>query len=528
LLLRIPIPAFYFDATDEAKWVVIDGVQRLTAIARFVLDENMLKENLGSEIKQLKLCELEILRDLEGKTYNELESTLQFRVLETRVTLYTIVPGTPANVKYNIFKRINTSGVLLSPQEIRNTFNAEATGFLDALATSDEFLIATNWRVKDLRRDDQEYVLRFIAFTLSSYEEYENPDFDQFLRDAMAKLNQMLPDDRDKCEETFKNAMSAAHQIFGTDAFCKANAVKYLDEIDPALFEMWAVHLGQLSDDDRELLSERKEYVTHQFRHLLLNDTNLCEVSAPNQESPERLKQRFETVGDFINDMLRTEDPWENIEAKYPIGSAVTGKVVKVYRTGVEVELETDVQGFIETSELWKTISMDDEILRYGDKINLVVLDIDEAHRRISLSLKQHVEDKYEFGSMVEAKIVGLVLFGAIAELEKGVVGLIPGNNISSGHGNPELHINDTVMVLVLVIRNQNIVLSYKWHTQKQHSEQVWKSLSEKYPVGSEIRGQIVGMVPFGAFVELEDGLQGLIRRSELSWTKLPRIDSSL
>lgn len=161
ILIRIPLPAFYMDATDEDRWLVVDGLQRLTTLRRFILT------------KELKLRGLQFLTNLEGKTYDELSRNLQRRIDETQVIVYLIEKGSPAEVKFNIFRRINTEGLPLSSQEIRHAlFQGKATDLLTKLAQSSEFKQAIDNGISDNRMADRESILRFLTFTITPYTNY--------------------------------------------------------------------------------------------------------------------------------------------------------------------------------------------------------------------------------------------------------------------------------------------------------------------------------------------------------------------
>ena len=152
LLIRIPIPAFYFDASDDERWLVIDGLQRLSTIRDFVSDK-------------MHLTGLEFLHNLEGKTYSELSISLQRRIDETEVVCYVILPGTPPRVKFDIFRRINTGGEPLSPQEIRHALNAGiCTELLKSLSESDAFKAATMNGIQRRRMADMECIMRYLTF----------------------------------------------------------------------------------------------------------------------------------------------------------------------------------------------------------------------------------------------------------------------------------------------------------------------------------------------------------------------------
>ena len=300
ILIRIPLPAFYMDATDEDKWVVIDGLQRLTTLKMFVNDQS------------LKLSDLEFLTHLEGKTFNDLPRNLQRRIIETQVTTYLIEKGTPAAVKFNIFKRINTGGLPLSLQEIRHALNiGKSTRLLEELSKLPEFRDATAGGIASNRMADREFVLRFLAFVIHPYNEYKATEFDSFLSDVMEEINGMGEEDIDELKQKFSLAMKAAHQIFDNDAFRKrysAEASRSL--VNKALFESWAVNLSVLSDSKIQQLIDKKEQLKEKFIQLMNEETP---VSEPRFESSisqgtgdtRKVKRRFSAIEKLIQEVLK-------------------------------------------------------------------------------------------------------------------------------------------------------------------------------------------------------------------------------
>ncbi|SFV72457.1 DUF262 domain-containing protein [Desulfovibrio piger] len=293
LMLRIPIPAFYFDGTDDEKWLVVDGLQRLTAIRRFVIDQD------------LKLCDLEYLKEHEGKTFSELPRPLQRAIREADLVWYLIMPGTPDNVKFDVFRRINTGGLPLSSQEIRHALNGKpVTDVIRKLAESEEFKQATAYGLSDKRMDDRECVTRFLVFAVFPPESYDKDDFDAFLNTGMRYLNthaELLDD----LQRRFLRAMRAAERIFGNDAFRKryySNATRF--PVNKALFESWSVNLDTCTDEELQMLEQKKDNLKEAFMRLMREDSVFEKAVTQGTGSISRVRCRFQAIRELIQGVL--------------------------------------------------------------------------------------------------------------------------------------------------------------------------------------------------------------------------------
>ncbi len=292
LLIRIPLPAFYFDATNDEEWIVVDGLQRLTTLKRFVI------------AKAFALKKLDFLTEYENKKYDELPRSLQRRINETQVTVYLIEKGTPPKVKFTLFKRINTGGLPLSTQEIRHALNqGEATKLLVKLSKSTEFRIATVNSIRDERMADRECVLRFLAFTISSPDSYKE-DLDNFLNVAMETLNLMNPAQLSNLETRFLCAMKTASEIFGKNAFRRPSQSGGHSPISKALYEVWAVNLAALTNSQTKLLIERKDTVNSSFLELL-KEREFDNAISQSTGVTRKVKYRFKAIQKLIEEVLK-------------------------------------------------------------------------------------------------------------------------------------------------------------------------------------------------------------------------------
>lgn len=212
ILLGLPLPSFYFSEDPVSqKLSIIDGLQRICSIRDFVLEKE----------EPLKLEGLQFLKNFEGLTFSQLERPEVKRIKSLKITMNTLRKGTPLDVKYIIFQRVNTAGVPLTPQEMRHALNqGPAAIFIKDLADMESFKKATNYSVDSKRMQDRDFVNRFIAFYIG-YEDYMG-DLDMFLNDKMGELNKMTSEQRDDIRVSFDKAMKCCYAIFEKDTFRQA------------------------------------------------------------------------------------------------------------------------------------------------------------------------------------------------------------------------------------------------------------------------------------------------------------------
>lgn len=247
ILISFPLPAFFFDATDDNYWLIVDGLQRLSSIRNFCV------------LKTLRLTNLEFLTHLNGKRWNDLSEDLHRIIEETQVVIYKILPGTPTDVKFNIFKRINTGGLTLEPQEIRHAlFQGVPAKFIAELAESKAFLRATRKKIRSHRMLDRDFINRFLAFYLFGYENYQ-PDLDTFMSKAMAALYKLDKNQLAKIKYDFETSMLTALKVFGKEAFRKIGInTNRLSPINKALFDALSAQLALISDIERgKIITDR-------------------------------------------------------------------------------------------------------------------------------------------------------------------------------------------------------------------------------------------------------------------------------
>ncbi|MEK6717868.1 MAG: 30S ribosomal protein S1 [candidate division NC10 bacterium] len=224
----------------------------------------------------------------------------------------------------------------------------------------------------------------------------------------------------------------------------------------------------------------------------------------------------------------RLPDPWEAVEQKYPVGAKLKGKVVSLTDYGAFVELEEGIEGLVHISEMsWtQRVKHPSKVVAIGDAVDVVVLDVDRANKRISLGMRQaepnpwnFIEERYPVGTRVEGRVRNLADFGAFVELEEGIDGLIHVSDMSwtkrVRHPSEILKKGEKVEAIVLHVDKANHRISLGL---KQIQQDPWQAaVPEKYRVGMDVKGKVVRTTDFGAFVELEDGVEGLLHVSELS-----------
>ena len=292
LLLRIPVPAFYFAQDENGLFQVVDGVQRLTVINSFMKNEFKLKN-----LEYLTECNGKWFKNVKYKEEDSLDGVYTRRIKQTQLFVNIIDPQTPGKVKYDIFKRINTGGKALNNQEIRNCLaNKKTRDLLRELSKSKSFLEATRGSISSTRMADEELVLRFIAFYLidnnrSTVSEYKG-GMDLLLDETIETLNsasvELLIDIRKK----FLVSMEGAFYLFSDRAFRKANY------INKALFLGVSRVLSRYTIE--EIKQKNKEEIMAKLNDKITNDVQFRGALSMGTNDAKNVKAVYDTVSDIL------------------------------------------------------------------------------------------------------------------------------------------------------------------------------------------------------------------------------------
>ncbi len=234
----------------------------------------------------------------------------------------------------------------------------------------------------------------------------------------------------------------------------------------------------------------------------------------------------------------KSADPWELVEKKFPLNSKIKGTVVNITNYGVFLELEKGIEGLIHISELsWtKHISHPSQMLSIGDVVEAIVINIDQANNKIALSIKRteldpwlKIKEKYPKGSKVKGKIRTVMDYGVFVEMEEGIEGLIHISDLSWSsrieNTSKLIKKGEKIEVLILDIDLNQRKISLG---RKQLLPNPWEEIDKKYKVGMEINGIVTKVTDFGAFVEIEDGIEGLLHISQMKDEKSDSVNETI
>ncbi|MEI3040238.1 MAG: 30S ribosomal protein S1 [Victivallales bacterium] len=234
----------------------------------------------------------------------------------------------------------------------------------------------------------------------------------------------------------------------------------------------------------------------------------------------------------------KTKNPWDEVEAKYPIGSTVKGRIVNIMPYGAFVEIEQGVEGLIHVSEMsWtKRVTKAGDIVSVGEEVEAVVLDIDKEGKKISLGLRQKTRnpwevlaEKYPAGSRIKGKVRNMTSYGAFVEIENDIDGMIHVSDMSwtrkINNPNEMLKVGDEVEAVILDIdpQQQRISLGLK-----QIEEDPWANINELYKIGDVVSGKVTKITAFGAFIELTHKIDGLVHISQISKDRVEKVKDKL
>lgn len=296
MIIRLPVPAFYFDGSNDNQWLVIDGLQRISAVNDFVRNKFLLTDLVF------------LPKELEGKSFKELERPNQRNIEEFEIFAYIILKGTPQKVKYKIFKNINTSALVLEPQEIRHALNpGPPAELLKTISEKDWFIngfkeLLTPSKVD--RMEDRELVLRFIAFQETRYTEY-TPNIVDFLDNAMIHLYDIPSVKRILYEKEMQNIFSIISATLGEKAFCRSlfDSTKSYP-LNTIMYELITYSISLIPGEKRnKLLQQKNLFKQSASDYFAQKKTDFWEYE--NAYTKENLIKRFQEIEELTKNITQ-------------------------------------------------------------------------------------------------------------------------------------------------------------------------------------------------------------------------------
>ena len=286
VLLNFPLPPWYLNQTKEGKLIIVDGLQRTTALHEFVND----KFNLSG---------LEALTKLNGYTFSELKELpgdYETRIEDKKLYIYLIKPSVPVKVVYDIFNRVNTGGTKLERQEVRNCiFSGKSTKLLKQLSEKEYFIKAIDDGVSPKRMKDREVILRYLAFKLFDYDNDYQGDMSDFVERAMKKINLMDDRDIDLLKNDFERVMNLTFEFFGPKNF-RLPSGQNRGRINIAIFESVCYFFSARSD---EFLQSHKKSIQDNFIKLL-EDPEYFDAIKYSTSSKSKVSNRFKLAQNIL------------------------------------------------------------------------------------------------------------------------------------------------------------------------------------------------------------------------------------
>lgn len=291
VMLKIPIPAFYFQEDSEGNKLVIDGLQRLSAVYSFMKDE-------------FKLKGLQYLEKYNGLFYSQLPRKYRTRIEETQLAVNVLDSKCNELVKFDVFRRVNTGGIPLNSQEIRNIMATEGTRrLLKEMSTSPAFIRATRGRVNDLRMDAQELCLRFIAFYLRYSPKTGCLErlsaLTRMLDQTILELNSMQEQEAIRFVELFEKSMDRCHALLGDCAFSK-EGLSYI--INKPLFISWSVIMAGYTVRVEELYSLQAEAI--KLHHKYFGEGKYYNAITSSTAAKKNMEIQFEGVIRILEELF--------------------------------------------------------------------------------------------------------------------------------------------------------------------------------------------------------------------------------